>query len=177
MEVMMSDDTTGTTETEREQTAAETEVDLGNFLKRFSESMQHVRFGDEIPFPVEVSLVKYGRAMSSLHDETPGTWVSVRPCTGDGTRTYLGVLLGDLQVGVSVSYHMQTKELTILPRQNPAIWVPDLNKIVWGAESWWGRITSPEGLRDITDADIQNVWYVKALKDLTAAQTETDSNA
>lgn len=52
-------------------------------------------------------------------------------------------------------------------RENPAIWVPELEKVVWGDSSWWGPIEKKEDAeRLITDADIQNVWYVKALKRL-----------
>ena len=49
---------------------------------------------------------------------------------------------------------------------NPAIWVPDLKKIVFGMESWWGVLRSRTISKQITDADIQNVWYVKALQAL-----------
>lgn len=48
---------------------------------------------------------------------------------------------------------------------NPAIFVPDLNRVVWGMESWWGPIESKEKLHQITDEDISNVWYVKAAKE------------
>ena len=44
---------------------------------------------------------------------------------------------------------------------NPAIFVPELGKIIFGMESWWGRIKSEEELKDITDGDIENVWHVK----------------
>lgn len=40
----------------------------------------------------------------------------------------------------------------------------DLQRIIFGAESWWGIIESLEELKDITDDDINNIWYVKALK-------------
>ena len=49
---------------------------------------------------------------------------------------------------------------------NPAIYVPVLDKIIWGYGSWWGPIKSEEHLKQITDEDIQNIWYVKALKQL-----------
>lgn len=51
-------------------------------------------------------------------------------------------------------------------RTNPAIWVPDQNRIVWGMGSWWGIIEKEEDLKKITNQDIENVWYVKALKAL-----------
>lgn len=47
---------------------------------------------------------------------------------------------------------------------NPAIFVPEFNEIIWGIESWWSKIESPDDLKQVTDADIENAWYVKALK-------------
>lgn len=47
---------------------------------------------------------------------------------------------------------------------NPAIYVFDLQRIIFGAESWWSIIENPEELKDITDDDINSQWYVKALK-------------
>ena len=35
-----------------------------------------------------------------------------------------------------------------------------------GAKSWWGVIKSIEEIKDITDDDISNVWYVKLAKAL-----------
>ncbi len=49
---------------------------------------------------------------------------------------------------------------------NPAIFVFDLKKVIYGYESWWGEIKSEEDFRKITDLDINNLWYVKALKEL-----------
>lgn len=49
---------------------------------------------------------------------------------------------------------------------NPAMYVPGLNDIVFGAGSWWRQIKSPEGLAEISDKDIDSVWYMRALKDL-----------
>jgi hypothetical protein len=50
-------------------------------------------------------------------------------------------------------------------RYNPAIFVPELNDIVYGAASWWGEIEDEDELNDlITDDTIESVWYVKLLK-------------
>lgn len=54
------------------------------------------------------------------------------------------------------------------------IFVPDLMKVVLGVESWWDTIDKPEDLKQITDVDIQNVWYVKALKEMAQKQKEKD---
>ncbi len=86
----------------------------------------------------------------------PGTFVSIRPCAEEyDNKTFLGVYIGALSVN----------NMT----HNPCIWVPDLQEYIFGFESWWGEIETPEQLHDISDADIQNVWYVRALKQLAEA--------
>ena len=51
---------------------------------------------------------------------------------------------------------------------NPAIFVPELKKIIYGYESWWGAITNKDDLSDlnISDEDIENTWYVQLLKSM-----------
>lgn len=63
-----------------------------------------------------------------------------------------------------ITHDPKTFELNCSTTGNPAIFVPELGKIIFGMESWWGRIKSEEELKDITDGDIENVWYVKMLK-------------
>jgi hypothetical protein len=46
------------------------------------------------------------------------------------------------------------------------IFIPEVNEVVWGCGSWWGKIKSEDDLKTITDEDINNVWYVKALNQL-----------
>lgn len=112
-----------------------------------------------------------------------GSWVRVRPCDPEcENRTYLGLYVGDLAPYPSVSINRQTGVLNVgrgMP--NPAMYVFALNKIVFGCESWWSPVTSPEDLRKITDKDIESVWYVRALKELTTpesscAATSGDAN-
>ena len=47
------------------------------------------------------------------------------------------------------------------------IYIPENGRVVFGVESWWGEIKSVDDLKDITDADINSVWYVNALKAMT----------
>lgn len=120
-------------------------------------------------YPIAVNTIRLG----SIGVEEPltteiGSWVAVRAVDSD--KTLLGVLLGDLPVSPMVRYRPATGELFFAMRNNPAIWVPELGRIVFGYESWWGKIKSPEHLRTITDDDIQSVWYVQALKALTEAE-------
>lgn len=97
----------------------------------------------------------------------PGSFVAVRPVVDNPEhKTYLGILLGTY-CPPTLSFDKETGILNIgRGMGNPAIWVPDLNKVVMGYESWWGRINSPEDLKAITNQDIENVWYVQALRAL-----------
>lgn len=121
-------------------------------------------------FPLTVNDIKiegeFGISLPLIHRDEVGCFVSIRPCADEYKgKTFLGILLGDLPMGVDVTYDEPSGVISILPGWgNPAIWVPDLKKVIMGYESWWGRIETPEQLREITDADINDVWYVKALK-------------
>lgn len=44
---------------------------------------------------------------------------------------------------------------------------PEKKTVVFGCNSWWRLIESESQLKTITDADIDNVWYVRALRALT----------
>lgn len=151
--------------------------DTTDFFKRLGEAMEYAKknivMETEIEYPLEVTAVTNHRARPK-ESEKIGAWVSVRPVKEvyDG-KTFLGIYLGDLTLESLVSYDKLKKELMVTPHTNPAIWVPDLNEIIWGCGSWWGIIKSPDELRKITDVDIENIWYVKALKELSAAGEET----
>jgi hypothetical protein len=102
-----------------------------------------------------------------------GDWVSVRPCDDEHkNKTFLGVYLGDLPIDLTVLANKRTHKIQIGPHGNPAMYVPDLKKIIFGCGSWWGKIESPEDLKQITDADISNIWYVKCLKEMSECQDQ-----
>lgn len=105
-----------------------------------------------------------------------GTFVSVRPCAEKyEKKTYLGIYLGDMPISIGYAYNKETQVLDIKAGMpNPAIFVPALQTIIFGAESWWGAIKSESQLRDISDFDIENVWYVKALKQLADGDVEDE---
>lgn len=116
-------------------------------------------------FPMEVKGIHY-----EGWDEEPvreslrgqGQFVAVR--VAGQQETHLGVLIGDMARAGAVSFNRETGVLCIRRGfYNPAIWVPALNRVVWGCESWWSPIESEDQLRDITDEHINNTWYVKAL--------------
>jgi len=105
-------------------------------------------------------------------DTKCGDWVAVRSCDEKhGNKTYLGIFLGDLAISMQ-AHAIPGGEgcgdtLEMQPHRNPAMYVPDLKEIIWGCGSWWGEIESPEDLKQITNADINNIWYVRALKELS----------
>ncbi len=127
---------------------------------------------NDIKFPIEVADLKVSSlaCVEGLHKV--GSWCAVRWV--QTSETYLGIFLGDLPNELFSTYRVSTKELRIVPHRNPAIFVPDLKRIVWGCESWWGVLKRPEDLRKITNQDIENVWYVKALKELVTAEEKKE---
>lgn len=123
-----------------------------------------------IKYPIEVSAIKYGK----LKPYEPkgfsakcGDFVAIRPCADKfNNKTYLGIFLGEISLGAAIYHNPETKELEVLQHLNPAIYVPEFKEIVFGCGSWWHKLEKPEDLEQITDKDIGNVWYVKALKEL-----------
>ncbi|MEN5278895.1 hypothetical protein ABE527_18360 [Brucella sp. TWI432] len=115
-----------------------------------------------------------------------GKFVRVRPCAPEyADKTFLGVYMGDMpQLEVSIKDRPEHEDKVLHISRgtfmgNPAIYVPALSQIIYGAESWWGVISTPDQLRQISDNDIDNVWYVQALKalDETAHAAKPDREA
>lgn len=86
-------------------------------------------------------------------------------------KTYLGLYLGDQPRIPNISYDEDKKVLTVGAIHYPAIYVFALKEIIFGNESWWCKINSPEDMKDISEEEIDNTWYVKLLK--TMCQEET----
>lgn len=120
-----------------------------------------------IEYPIEVSKINLDSDTSGWRDNIKGKFVKIKPCNEkyEG-KTYLGIYLGELPKGHRISHNSETKELNVSFDNNPAIFVFDLNEIIYGCQSWWGVIRNEKDLKNITDMDINNVWYVKALNSL-----------
>lgn len=105
-----------------------------------------------------------------------GDWVAVRPCADEFEgKTFLGIYVGDIALGSSVHLNNTTGIVHVTEGpHNPLIYIPDRKKYVLGCGSWWGQIKGPEDLKKITDQDIQNVWYVRALKELHGGEAERE---
>jgi hypothetical protein len=134
-------------------------------------------------FPMTIEGAKFGKGipntqygLSALikdHRQKEGpTMVSVRPCAEKyGNKTFFGYLIGDVALSFSFEKDPEDNKLAIeFSRYNPAIYVPELGEVIYGAGSWWGVINSEEDLKKITNNDISNVWYVKALQHMRAAE-------
>ena len=123
-----------------------------------------------IQYPIEVSKINtenFTNKSHSYQNSEIGKFVKIAPCAEEYKgKTYLGLYLGELPIGPHITHNSDTKELCISTTKNPAIFVFDLNKIVYGMESFWEIIECEEQLKEITNEDIQNIWYMKALKGL-----------
>lgn len=120
-----------------------------------------------IEYPISVTAIKVeefdGRL---LYKDDVGKLAKVRPCGEEyGDKTYLGIFLGDIPQSPHVSHNPETGALNIRAHCNPAIFVPKLNKIIFGCESWWSIVRDEKDLdKEITDELINNQWYVRLAK-------------
>lgn len=93
-----------------------------------------------------------------------GTLVKIRPVDDEyKDKTFVGFYLGELATSFTISITDDKIQLNFAGH-NPAIFVPDLGKIIYGYESWWGKIDSIDDLKSITDKDIDDIWYMKLFK-------------
>lgn len=103
---------------------------------------------------------------------------AIRPCGDEYQgKTFLGIYLGDMASTPTARYNIETKELTLGKMTNPAIFIPELNKVVWGYESWWHKIEKPEDLTQINNQDIDGQWYVALAKAMASNDKKGDENA
>ena len=122
-----------------------------------------------IEYPIIVNAIEQKSIDYSdiLYKSYVGKPVAVRLCNND--KTYLGLFLGELPSSSTVSLNKENV-LTVNHMMNPAMFVPELNKIVFGYESWWMILESEKDFKEITDIDIENIWYVRALKSVVNSQ-------
>lgn len=120
--------------------------------------------------------IEYPLTIQELEITDPEAWgisfepVKVRLC--EDNKTYLGILLGEFPWKTRASFNETDGKLKISTMTNPCILLPEQKKIVFGCESWWSRIKPGEDISDITDADIDNTWYVKLLKGLSKEEEQ-----
>ena len=92
----------------------------------------------EYPFPVHG--ITYGKEPVVYHKRREvGCYVAVRPCDKElAGKTFLGIYLGDIALHPGVLYNKKDGVLEVKHlMHNPAIWVPDLKRIIFGCGSSW----------------------------------------
>lgn len=120
-----------------------------------------------IEFPLTVTGIDNERLMWRRGFHEPLSPVAVRPCDDEcAGRTYLGVYLGEFPAEVCTSWSRSTGVLSNTAVGNPAIYVPELGRVVWGYESWWREVKDLSEIPDITDRDIESCWYMRAFASL-----------
>lgn len=137
-----------------------------NITKEQCENCPHFR-SKFIEYPISVTEIKVEEFDGKLlYHEDVGKLAKVRPCGEEyGDKTYLGIFLGDIPCSPHISHNRETGVLNIRAHCNPAIFVPELKKVVFGMESWWSIVQSEKDLdKEITDEVINNQWYVRMLK-------------
>lgn len=83
-----------------------------------------------IEYPVEVSKINNNASVKRYENEDIGKFVRILPCGNEYKgKTYLGLYLGDLPIGNSITYNEKTKELNVNFVTNPAIFVFELKKL------------------------------------------------
>lgn len=131
----------------------------------------------------QIALNKYTtltvRQDAPIDKDGCGTPVKLRSCKQQhGDKTYFGILLGDIPLEIHHNIDTLGNLTAMRGMYNPAIFVPELNDIIFGAESWWGPIEDASELeRLITDETIQNIWYVKMLKAMYSKKEESHEKA
>lgn len=119
-----------------------------------------------IEYPIQVNKINAERFDNTGLHRT-GILVAINPCGKEyKNKTYLGIYLGNLPYAPHVSYNEERQELSVKGMQNPAIYVFELKKIIFGMESWWSEIESIDQFKEITKEDIENTPYVKMLRSM-----------
>lgn len=118
-----------------------------------------------IEYPLTINGIENREIDTTGLGHKTGCLCEVKPC-GDEyeEKSYLGFYLGDLPLSIYSSYNEKTGILTNSTMTNPAIFVPELGKIIYGCESWWREIKSTEDFKGISQGEIENTWYVQLAK-------------
>ena len=120
-----------------------------------------------IEYPLTIQGIENKKINTNGIGHTCGVLCEVRPCGEEYKgKTYLGIYLGELPIRIVSSYDRHTGILSNRTMNNPAIFVPEIKKIVYGMECWWREIKHIENFKEFSKEDIDNVWYLKILKNL-----------
>ena len=126
-----------------------------------------------VEYPITVHEIENKPIDTSGLGHEAGSLVAIRPCAKEyNEKTYIGIYIGDLPIQILTSYKESTGQLINSTMNNPAIFVPDLKKIIYGCESWWKTIRSVDEFSKISNEDINNTWYVKLLQSMDQPEEE-----
>jgi hypothetical protein len=146
---------------------------LAEFCENFSKHLEENVTIQPGPLPADFEVKSIAIRPCQIAHADPAALVRVRPCENNPeNKTYLGFLLGEAPLQTYLVYEKPTKTLKVLHVRNPLIFIPELLRCVYGAGSFWGTIKDPEYIRDITDPEIGNLWYIKALKSATGKDSD-----
>ena len=124
-----------------------------------------------LAFPISVNNVLVEQpSIGGFAGYEIGQLVIVRPCDPSfGDKTYLGILVGEMPVQIGLQYVREDGELRVYNvMTNPLIVIPEASAAVYGYESWWKSVDSPDDLKDITDEQIMSQPYMAALASMVA---------
>lgn len=120
-----------------------------------------------IEYPIKVNKINYDEFhFDKRRHET--MFVAITPCAKEyENKTFLGLYLGDLPCSPTASYNEKCNELTVKAMHNPAIYVFELGKIIFGMQSWWKPLKSLDEFAAITKEDIESQPYMQALRQMS----------
>ena len=120
-----------------------------------------------IEYPLTINGIENAKIETKGIRYECGTLCEVVPCGEEyGGKSYIGIYIGDLPISITTSLDEKTCILKNSTFNNPAIFVPELKRIVYGCGSWWRAIRSLEDFKGISEEDINDTWYVKLLREI-----------
>lgn len=126
-----------------------------------------------IEYPLTINGIKNRKMDFSGLGHKCGELCEIRPCAEEYEgKSYIGIYIGDLPISIYTTHDPKTGILTNDTMNNPAIFVPELKKIIYGCESWWRKIESVEDFKGISEEDVDNTWYVGLLKAMMKTESE-----
>lgn len=118
-----------------------------------------------IEYPLTINGIENEKIDTNGLFHEVGCLCEIKPCGEEYKgKSYIGFYIGDLPTSIRTSFNNETKILTNTTSSNPAIFVPELKKIIYGYESFWRVINSVDEFKGISQEDIDNTWYVKLLR-------------
>ena len=126
-------------DTDKEGKAIPTTVDKCAKCKRFKSKY--------IEFPIQVNSIDHSMTDTMEYRDTylfgqkygKGFNVTLRLASGTDNKDYDGHFVGECPTGIITSYSKKRKKLILKPLSNPAFWVPELKRLVFGYECWWAH--------------------------------------